>query len=108
MVAPVSRPTYSGVSQAGPRRFRIWTDRPPAAGASASRKGAGVAFCAALLGRTAMNSRSLAWAARCRRRRDSGRTWGSQQIRAPQLPFFRICSAAQSASTGFSGATQSN
>ena len=86
-----------------PRRLRIWTDSPPGAGASASRKGAGVAWAAAADGRRATNSRSLAWAARCSRRSDSGRTWGSQQSRAPQLPFLRICSAAQSASAGFQG-----
>lgn len=38
---PGSRPTYSGASQTGPRRLRIWTDNPPGAGASARRKGAG-------------------------------------------------------------------
>lgn len=38
---PGSRPTYSGASQTGPRRLRIWTDSPPGAGASARRKGAG-------------------------------------------------------------------
>ena len=64
-----------------PRRLRIWTDSPPGAGASASRKGAGVAWAAAADGRRATNSRSLAWAARCSRRSDSGRTWGSQQSR---------------------------
>lgn len=37
-----------------------------------------------------------------------GTDLGQPAEQAPQLPFLRICSAAQSASAGFSGQTQSN
>ena len=60
-----------------PRRLRIWMDSPPGAGASASRKGGrGVGGGG---GRTQGDEQQVAaWAARCSRRSDSGRTWGSR------------------------------
>src|SRR5690606_8078115 len=42
------------------------------------------------------------------RRNASGRARGSQHSKAPQVPCFRICSAAHRASAGRSGATQSS
>src|SRR3546814_4087036 len=59
-----SKTMFNGSAQAGPRRFRIWIDSPPGTGASASRKGAGEACCAAVAGRSAKHSVSPPWAAR--------------------------------------------
>ncbi|CAM3757406.1 hypothetical protein BOFL111202_21780 [Bordetella flabilis] len=94
--------------QTGPRRLTMSTFNPPWVEASASRSGAGEAWPAARAGRRQKNSVCPPCAARCSRRRDSGRTWGSQHSRAAQLPFFKTCSAAHKASAGRAGFTHSS
>ena len=50
------------------------------------------------------NSMSLPWAANCSRRKALAGRAACQYSKAPQLPFLRICSAAQQASMGRVGA----
>lgn len=80
---------------------------PPSAGRKAMRSGDGDASAAAANGRTSHNQVSVDWAARLSRLSDSGRTFDCHNTTAPHDPFFRICSAAQSASAELLGLSQS-
>ena len=72
-------------------------DIPPADGRSAIRSGAGDASAAALNGRKSQNVVSVDCAARFSRRSASVRMFFCHSKTAPQLPFRRTCSVAQSA-----------
>ena len=94
-------------SEVGPRRFKISTMAPPWAGRTPRRSGAGEASSAAAIGRSNQNQISLPCAAKCSLRSDSARMLFCHSSTAPQLPFFKICSAAHNASALDVGRSQS-